>query len=182
MNYNDLKLATPYIREFFNALKSEALKRLNLNIIHTQVARTAQYQLALYAQGREPLDKVNRLRKIAGYAPITELENKMKVTWTLASDHIIDLNDADPDNNLSRAVDIGIIYNGKYQGSDKADVNKNTKPDYIELGHLALEIWPDIDWGGAWKKKDYPHYGQPKLLSIEKAQAVEPVSIIKEVV
>lgn len=160
----DISKATPFMSEFFLRLQAEVKRVLNINIFAIQVDRTAQYQLALYAQGREPLEKVNRLRKIAGAAPITDAENQRKVTWTLHSDHIVDLTDDNPNNNLSRAIDIGIIApDGTYQGSDKADVNKDNKPDYIQIGAIAKTICPTIDWGGSWKnKKDYPHYAQPK--------------------
>lgn len=160
----DLNKATPFMRDFFLKLQTTVKRVLGINIIAIQVDRTAQYQLALYAQGREPLDKVNRLRKIAGVAPISAAENQHKVTWTLCSDHITDLNDNNPNNNLSRAIDIGIISpDGKYQGSDKADVNRDNKADYQQIGAMAKTIRPDIVWGGDYiKTKDYPHYAQPK--------------------
>lgn len=164
----DINKATPWMRDFFLCLQSETKARLGINIIPIQVDRTAQYQLALYAQGREPLDKVNRLRKIVGQAPISEKENSRKVTWTLCSDHIIDLTDNDLNNNLSKAIDIGIIgADGKYYGSDKADVNEDNEKDYLQIGEIAKLIAPNVDWGGDWiKKKDFPHYAHPKGVSL----------------
>lgn len=50
--------------------------------------RSVRVQEAYYAQGREPLEKVNFLRKLAGlYLLKTEKENYM-ITWTLKSKHI----------------------------------------------------------------------------------------------
>lgn len=163
----DLNRATPWVKNFFLKLQEEVLKQLGIHIIPVNVDRTAQVQFAFYAQGREELNKVNALRRKAGLDVITEQENKKKITWTLISDHITDLYDEDEINNLSRAVDIGIIdSNGNYQGSDKADVNKDNKADYIQIGAIAKTIAPDVDWGGDWKKtKDYPHYAQPKFIN-----------------
>ena len=160
----NLNKATPWVKTFFLKLQSEVLRQLGIKIIPVNVDRTVQVQFAFYAQGRKVLAKVNALRKKVGLNSITEQENKKKITWTLVSDHITDLYDEDETNDLSRAVDIGIIdERGKYQGNDKADVNKDNKPDYIQIGAIAKTIAPDVDWGGDWKKtKDYPHYAQPK--------------------
>ena len=119
--------------------------------------------MALYAQGRQSLTEVNILRKRAGLSPIISIENK-KVTWTMASRHIINLSNDDPNDNLSYAIDFGILdKNGKYVGDVKADINNDNKSDYIQLGALAKKIDSGIIWGGDFKKsKDYPHYECPK--------------------
>lgn len=46
----------------------------------TGAFRSTEYQQALYAQGREPLESVNAKRKIAGLAPIPQSENTYTVT------------------------------------------------------------------------------------------------------
>lgn len=162
----DLNEATPRMKEFALKLIGLAKEELGIKVIVTDVARPYEVQVALYAQGRETLENVNKLRKRAKLAPITHKENR-KVTWTLASKHIINLSNDDPTDDLSHAIDFGILdKNGKYMGDIKADVNKDNKPDYIQLGQLAKRIDPEIIWGGDWtKSKDYPHYEEPKWIN-----------------
>lgn len=162
----DLNEATPRMKEFALKLIGLAKEELGIKVIVTDVARPYEVQVALYAQGRETLENVNKLRKRAKLAPITHKENR-KVTWTLASKHIINLSNDDPTDDLSHAIDFGILdKNGKYMGDIKADVNKDNKPDYIQLGALAKKIDKDIIWGGDWSKsKDYPHFEEPKWIN-----------------
>ena len=162
----DLNEATPRMKDFAIRLIGLAKEELNIRVIVTSVARLFEVQVALYAQGRYTLENVNKLRTRAKLAPITHKENK-KVTWTLASRHIINLSNDDPTDNLSHAIDFGILdKNGKYMGDVKADVNNDNKSDYIQLGQLAKKVDPEIIWGGDWKKsKDYPHYEEPKWIN-----------------
>ena len=149
----DLNEATPRMRDFAIKLIGLAKEELNLRVIVTDVSRLFEVQVALYAQGRETLENVNKLRSRAKLAPITHLENKNKVTWTLASKHIINLSNDDPTDDKSHAIDFGILdNNGKYQGDVKADVNKDNKSDYIQLGLLAKKIDPEIIWESYWNK------------------------------
>ena len=162
----DLNEATPRMKDFAIRLIGLAKEELNIRVIVTSVARLFEVQVALYAQGRDTLENVNKLRVRAKLAPITHKENK-KVTWTLASRHIINLSNDDPTDDKSHAIDFGILdKNGKYMGDIKADVNRDNKPDYIQLGSLAKKVDPEIIWGGDWKKsKDYPHYEEPKWIN-----------------
>ena len=133
------------------------MKEVGIPFIVTCTARTVKEQVALYAQGRESLEHVNILRKQAGLGPIRMQENVRKVTWTLNSKHIIDLDDGNPDNDKSRAFDI-VILNDQFQPTwdIKANVNKNEIPDYKEAGKVGESI--GLTWGGRWKKPDYPHF------------------------
>jgi alpha-galactosidase len=162
----DLNEATPRMKDFALKLIGLAKGELDIRVIVTDVARLYEVQVALYAQGRETLENVNKLRLRAKLTPITHKENK-KVTWTLASRHIINLSNDDPTDDLSHAIDFGILdKNGKYMGDIKADVNRDNKSDYIQLGQLAKRIDPEIIWGGDWtKSKDYPHYEEPKWIN-----------------
>ena len=164
----NLNEASPRIRDFALKLIGLAKEELGIRVIVTDVSRLFEVQVALYAQGRETLENVNKLRKRANLAPITNKENKNKVTWTLASRHIINLSNDDITDDLSHAIDFGILdKNGKYMGDVKADVNRDNKFDYIQLGHLAKKVDSEIIWGGDWKKsKDYPHYEEPKWISL----------------
>jgi peptidoglycan L-alanyl-D-glutamate endopeptidase CwlK len=125
--------------------------------ILTCTARTVKEQYALYAQGRQTLDEVNHLRFIARMPVITETENKYKVTSTLKSKHLIDLDDGDPNNDKSRAFDIAIIKDGKATWDLKVNVNNNEITDYIEAGNIGMSV--GLVWGGSWTNfKDYPHF------------------------
>lgn len=163
----DLDKATPRMRDFAIKLIGMAKEELGIKVIVTDVDRQYEVQVALYAQGREALENVNKLRSRANLPSITHKENKNKVTWTLASRHIINLSNEDSTDDLSHAIDFGILdKNGKYMGDIKADVNMDNKQDYIQLGALAKKIDKDIIWGGDWKKsKDYPHYEEPKWIN-----------------
>jgi len=126
-----------------------------IKVLITCTARSYQEQLALYAQGRNPLEFTNSLRKKAGLAPITEKENKSKVTWTMNSKHITNLLDDDKNNDKSLAWDF-VILDGKTAKWDiKVDVNKNKISDYEEAGKIAEEL--GLEWGGRWKSPDAPH-------------------------
>lgn len=155
----DLNRAVPRLKDFAEKLILKAKAKLDLDVFVVEVDRPFLTQVAYYAQGRDPLTEVNALRKRAGLGPITASENRYKITWTLASQHIVNLANDDITDNLSRAVDFGIKDKmGKYCGDSKTDVNKDNIPDYIQLGALAKKIDPGIEWGGEWKKKDLPHY------------------------
>lgn len=122
----------------------------------TCTARRVREQIALYAQGREKLDHVNALRKLAGMAPITWQENARKVTWTLASNHLIDLDDNNPDNDHSRAFDIAIMRDGRPTWDLKVNINANDIPDYDEAGRIGEAV--GLRWGGRFPSPDRPHF------------------------
>ena len=51
--------------------------------------RTVAVQRAYFAQGREPLEEVNRLRAAAGLWLLrSENDNRRQITWTMQSKHI----------------------------------------------------------------------------------------------
>jgi hypothetical protein len=141
------------MKDFALKLIGLAKEELNIRVIVTDVSRLLEVQVALYAQGRESLESVNKLRIRAKLSPITHQENKNKVTWTLASKHIINLSNDDPTDDKSHAIDFGILdSNGKYMGDVKADVNRDNKSDYIQLGLLAKKVDPEIIWESYWNK------------------------------
>lgn len=139
-------------------LAKEWVKRCadaGISVLITCTARSYQEQLALYAQGRNPLDFTNALRKKAGLTPITEKENKSKVTWTMNSKHITNLLDDDKSNDKSEAWDFVILDGKKAIWDIKVDVNKNKRSDYEEAGKIAEDL--GLEWGGRWKSPDAPH-------------------------
>ncbi|ESP62819.1 L-alanyl-D-glutamate peptidase [Smithella sp. ME-1] len=133
-----------------------AMNRAGIPFIITCTARTVAEQFALWAQGRKSLNEVNRLREIAGLAAITDQQNKYKVTWTLKSEHLVDLDDGNPDNDKSRAFDIAITRDGKPVWDVKVDVNGDRIPDYMQAGKIGESV--GLHWGGRFSKPDYPHF------------------------
>jgi len=107
--------------------------------------RSAQAeQVALYAQGRQPLVDVNRLRAMVKWQPIRESENFV-VTWTMKSKHL-----------EGKAFDIAILNDGLPSWDHKVNVNENDLPDYLEAGQIGEEV--GLVWGGRFKKPDSPHF------------------------
>jgi peptidoglycan L-alanyl-D-glutamate endopeptidase CwlK len=136
---------TPRMREKIQCLQ-DGLKNVlpGTDFRRSWTLRTPAEQEALYMQGREPLDVVNRARKAVKLAPITEKENEKPVTWTTKSAH-----------KGGEAVDYFIQQGGKYCTDLKADTNEDHIPDWEEFGRIADEC--GLDWGGNWKKPDFPH-------------------------
>src|SRR3989304_4155224 len=130
-------------------------KEAGHDVIITSTARDFKEQIALYAQGRQPLSEVNHLRKIVGYAELTEQQNKKRVTWTLASRHIINLDDTDKNNDRATAFDFAIVKNGKAIWDVKADIDADGVVDYLECANIAKSL--GLESGAFWKKSDYPH-------------------------
>lgn len=140
-------------------LFDERMKAAGIPYRLTCTARTVKEQIALYAQGREALSKTNWLRKLAGLLPIKLFENRKKVTWTLASKHIVDLDDGNPNNDKARAFDIAIEKDRRPSWDLKADVNTNDIPDYEEAGRIGESV--GLRWGGRFRKPDYVHFELP---------------------
>ena len=123
--------------------------------IITCTARTVDEQVALYAQGRKTLSETNALRTMAGLPPITAQQNK-KVTWTLKSNHLIDLDDGNAYNDKSRAFDLAISPGGKPVWDVKVDVNQDQVSDYEQAGKIGEAC--GLHWGGRFKTPDMPHF------------------------
>lgn len=164
------KLLTPYTRDIAYLHPDMRVKMpafleevaiAKIPMIITCTARKMQMQVALYAQGRQPIAEINRLRLIAGLPIITSAkEAKRKVTWTLLSNHLVDYDNTKVDDDYSDAFDFAIM-DGKLASWDvKLNVNKNSIPDYQEVGIIAEKYgWV---WGGKWKTPDYPHIERRK--------------------
>jgi hypothetical protein len=86
-----------------------------------------------------------------------------RVTWTLNSKHVIRLDDADPDNDFSKAFDIVLKdQDGKVYWGVKTNCNETGGPDYKEAGMIGESV--GLKWGGRWKTPDYPHFQEPGTL------------------
>ena len=136
----------------------ELCKDAGIEIVFTCTARSVKEQIALYAQGRQELNEVNELRRIAGLWPISEEANQRKVTWTLNSRHLIDIEDVNLYNDKSRAYDIAIVRDagGKVIWDLKADVNENEVGDYEEAARLGESL--GLTAGARFKSPDWVHF------------------------
>ncbi len=111
---------------------------LNVQIYYT--FRTKEEQQALYMQGRDTLENVNKARKQAGLAPISQSENKI-VTQTKDSAHMYGV-----------AFDFAPVKDGKFQWNDTQQFTK--------AGKIAESL--GLVWGGSWTSfKDMPHVELP---------------------
>jgi peptidoglycan L-alanyl-D-glutamate endopeptidase CwlK len=126
-----------------------------IKVVITSVDRDYKEQYALYCQGREPLDIVNKFRKIAGLLPISMKENTYKVTWTLRSNHVVNLDDDRQDNDKSRAFDFAVVKDGKATWDLKANVNENDIPDYKECALIGESL--GLYSGMNFRNQDWPH-------------------------
>lgn len=133
---------------------AKAMSAARLEFKVTCTARSIEEQLALYAQGRETLSKTNTLRKKVGLPPITDKENKRKVTWTLKSKHIVD--EAKPS---ATAFDIVLLKDNKAHWDIKISVNKNLIPDYKEAADIGVSV--GLKAGAYFKTPDFPHFEDP---------------------
>jgi peptidoglycan LD-endopeptidase CwlK len=146
---------TPDLQTKFHAF-ADAMAAAGIPFVVTSTARTVREQIALYAQGRKKFEQTNQLRRLAGLSPISFMENRRKVTWTLQSRHLVDLDDGNPDNDKSRAFDIAITRDGRACWDVKVDVNQNDLPDYEEAGRIGESV--GLQWGGRFTKPDMPHF------------------------
>lgn len=155
-------MASRSLDDLIPELKEKAIRHqeycraAGIEIIFTCTARGVKEQIALYAQGRQGLDEVNELRRIAGLRPITREVNKRFVTWTLNSKHLIDLEDVDLYNNKARAYDIAIVKNGKAIWDIKADVNENEIADYEEVARIGESL--GLKAGARFTSRDLVHF------------------------
>jgi len=161
----DLNKATLRVKNFSEKLISDVKRILGITIFPIEVDRPFDVQVAYYAQSREPLFVVNKLRKRAGLPPITEAQNKIAITWTMDSRHIVNLENDTTTDDKSHAVDLGIKdKNGHYVADANADTNKDKKIDFKQIGIIGKMIDPGMIWGGDWKGKKYDpqHWEEPR--------------------
>jgi len=155
MFYRDISKLTPMLRTKYYEFH-DLMTEIGIPYTVTCTARELKDQVALYAQGRQPLLEVNDLRRLAKMPSITEEENKRRVTWTLKSKHLINLDDKDITNDLAKAFDIVILNNGKVDWNYKVDVNYDHISDYSQAGNIGESV--GLVWGGRFKTPDYCHF------------------------
>jgi hypothetical protein len=131
------------------------MKAAGIPYIVTCTARLVKEHISLYSQGRNNLDYVNTLRQAAGLPFITEKQN-VKVTWTLKSRHLVDLDDSTIENDKSEAFDIAIKTDKKPVWDVKVDVDNDSIPDYEEAARIGESA--GLRAGARFKNPDFPHF------------------------
>ena len=115
----------------------------------SQGARTEAEQTAFYAQGRQPLPEINRLRKLAAMVPIGAKEAKLVVTharWGQGPHCFFP----------ARALDVAFV-----NAAGKLDWRAGLFAQFNGLMEAAAaDLHVAVTWGGFWPqgKKDLPHW------------------------
>lgn len=129
--------------DFIHPVANKATTQLNRDVLIIYGYRSNSLQTALYAQGREPLVKVNELRHLAGTYPITEADNKHTVTNSSAG--------SSP-HNYYNAIDIACMKAGSKSEIDWNNLN------FWHLVEKEVTAQPLLYWGGWFKSfPDKPH-------------------------
>lgn len=136
-----------------------------LAFVVTRTLATLAEQTAYYAKGRQPLEEVNKLMRLAGLGAITAKEN-IVVTKTMNSRHLGMKHDhllvkTNPEwEGKSLAFDIALLReDGKTpHWNTKISVDEDDIPDYLEAAHIGESV--GLLSGGLWKGnfKDWPHF------------------------
>jgi hypothetical protein len=146
MNSRDISLLEPYLMDAINyGISQWGVRHPNLpQPFCTNTHRSPSYQECLYAQGREDIKTVNKLRRIHGLMPINEGQNKI-VTNARAGD-------SKHNSMPSKAFDIAF----KIAGTKKLDWN----PQYFRMFYdIVKERYGKVVWGGNFRGiVDAPHY------------------------
>lgn len=150
----DLNLLHPTLKSKIQPF-IDGCKARGIDVGISCTGRMFKEQVALFAQGRQPLEEVNALRKLVGWVGITVKENTKKVTWTMLSRHIVNLDDNKKENDLSTAFDFYVIKNGKAIWDVKVSLDDDDIPDYRECGEVAKEL--GLEAGAFWSTPDFPH-------------------------
>ena len=149
MSDRDLNHRTPALHVLCNAHLA-ACEAEGLDVFVTFTRRTTEEQAALWAQGRDTLDRVNALRSLVGMPPITAAENANCVTWTKNSKHL------PGSDGLARAYDIAIRdVDGKLWDT-KRDRNHDGCPDFLEAANIGKAL--GLECGYFWPQQDAAHY------------------------
>lgn len=155
INSRDIKYCCPELQDKWPVIWSMA-REIKIFITLTSTARSYKVQYALYAQGRQKMDYVNLLRKDVGLDPISFTANQKKVTWTLKSRHLVDLEDSEQSNDYSTAFDFVVLNERTPIWNVKASYGGTPEPDYLEVGRIGESL--GLVWGGRFSTPDMVHF------------------------
>lgn len=135
-------LASVYTEGKFAYIRDHATSpRPSLN----ETSRSEALQTAYFAQGRQPLAEINRLRKLAGQPAIGAAEGKLKITKARYGQSAHNFLPA-------RALDIKFL-------DEHGNYVQDEKPyrDFAKyMLAAATELGIQITWGGTFN--DLPHF------------------------
>lgn len=115
-------------------------EKQGLDIVVACTYRSPEEQEALYAQGRQPIEVVNKLRKKIGIYPLGLAEDKI-VTYARAGESW---------HNKRRAMDVYPCESGKL-------IFNTHHPAWKILGETGEKH--GFEWSGRWKRfKEWPHF------------------------
>jgi peptidoglycan L-alanyl-D-glutamate endopeptidase CwlK len=139
-----ITLLKPKAREQFTVMCKILDKTLGDDAyIIFEGVRIEKVQAAYFAQGREPLEAVNRARKEAGLYLLTSEKQNYKITWTMRSKHLEGL-----------AMDILPAQPNGESTWDLAHYRKQfelIRDAGREAGLVCGADWPEA-------QRDWPHY------------------------
>lgn len=148
MLHRDLNSLDPRMRTRVDAFLAK-LKELDFPVAIIETLRDQDVQNAYYAQGRDTLENINALRKVAGLWPIGIKESKRKVT----------------DSKV-------LVYKGVGHGNGMA-IDLCPMAGKIVWWGAPMDVWErlggigescKLDWGGRWKTgRDCPHFQYPRV-------------------
>lgn len=140
----------PWLHDAYQMWKAK-MDAAGIPFTITCVLRTPAEQEALYAQGRQPIEEVNRLRRIAGMSELHAKDNLYKVTWTRNSKHF------PGKGGKGRAFDFAILKPNKKEitWDTKWDMDMDGIPEYLEAANFAKEV--GLESGAFWRSPDFPH-------------------------
>jgi hypothetical protein len=143
-----INLLIPAVRPLFETFLT-LLDKNGLRYSVLETLRTQETQDAYYAQGRESLEEINRLRKTAGLYMLGKEEAGRIITRTKHSAHQDGI-----------AADIVPVLDG---GGIPWVITGDNAELWLTFGRLGLEA--KLEWGGTWAPLDRfgigwdaPHY------------------------
>lgn len=120
------------------------LSSRGVGVVVTSTLRTEAEQAALYAQGREPLEDVNKKRAVAGMRLLAPAENKYTVTNADGVKH-------KSNHQGGMALDVVPEYDGRPVWPPAHDER------WAQIAGVFKQY--GFEWGGDWKDfPDLPHY------------------------
>jgi hypothetical protein len=153
MGNRDIKDAEPRLQKAWAFVLANFVKAYPdfPKFILSEVYRSPDLQRAYYAQGREPVARVNSQRRLVGLGPISEDENRKKVTNSKPGQ-------SKHQQSPSKAIDILFVI-GKTIVQDERY--------YKAMANMIRTFDPTITWGADWNRNgkttderfiDMPHF------------------------
>ncbi|GAB2586589.1 M15 family metallopeptidase [Spirosoma areae] len=132
----DIALCVPRLQQAWAHLQQQysSLYPNGPKLILVETYRSPDVQRAYYAQGREKLAIVNKIRMANGLAAISEAENRHTITNAKpgSSKH---------QQKPAKAFDIGFVEGGKLVWDEA---------NYLRAAEILRADFPDITWGADW--------------------------------